>query len=190
MKIVVKKVSELKLAGYNPRAMTEEERDALKKSIDQFGFAEPIVINVHPKRMNVIIGGHQRVLVAKEMGLEDVPCVELNLTLAKERELNVRLNKNIGHWDPEALSKHFNVNDLLEWGFQKKDLDFDVAALVDREGKKKPVRENVTTVFQLGELRFEVTAKQYTKWMDTIVSEGAMTDKEKITCVKDRLKLH
>lgn len=189
MNIVVKNISELKPAGYNPRAMTEAEREALKKSFEQFGFAEPIIINVHPKRKNVIIGGHQRVLVAKEIGLEDVPCVELNLTLAKERELNVRLNKNVGHWDPEALSKYFDVNDLIGWGFTKKDLDFDVAALVDKKGSKKSVRENVTTVFQLGELRFEVTAKQYTKWMDSIVEEGAMTDKEKIACVKERLKL-
>lgn len=189
MKIELKKISELKLAGYNPRTMTQEERDALKKSIEEFGFAEPIVINVHPKRRNVIIGGHQRVRVAKEMGIGEVPCVELNLTLAKERELNVRLNKNVGHWDPATLSKYFDVNELIAWGFTKKDLDFDVAALIDKKGSGKAVRENVTTVFQLGELRFEVSAIQYTKWMDTLIAEGAMTNKEKIECVKGRLQL-
>lgn len=138
MKIVQKKISELKPAGYNPRAMTKDERDALKRSIEQFEFVEPVIINVNPKRRNVIIGGHQRVDVAKEMGLQEVPCVELNLTPAKERELNIRLNKNLGHWNYEALRQYFDVNDLLAWGFERKELDLDANALIRKREPTHP----------------------------------------------------
>lgn len=189
MKFVVKKISELKLAGYNPRAMTQEERDALKASIQEFGFAEPIVINIHPKRMNIVIGGHQRISVAKEMGIEDVPCVELNLTLAKERQLNIRLNKNGGHWDLQALRKNFDVNDLLGWGFKSKELDFDVSALVHGENAEEVEPEKTSFVFRLGRIRFEVSDKQYASWIDAFTAESAKTDQEKVTIIKKRLKL-
>ncbi len=187
MKIVLKKISELKPAGYNARAMTREERYALKQSIEEFGFAEPIVINVHPKRLNVVIGGHQRLEIAKEMGLEDVPCVELKLTPAKERQLNIRLNKNVGHWNLEALRKYFDVNDLLGWGFQQKDLDFDVSALVRDDAN--PDAEKTSFVFKLGKLRFEVSQTQYMNWIDALVAEGGASDDEKVVRIKKRLKL-
>jgi len=43
-----------------------------------------------------------------------VPCVEVDLTPEKEKELNVRLNKNTGQWDWDALANHFDVGELLE----------------------------------------------------------------------------
>lgn len=112
-------------AEYNPRRITETDRNDIKASLEKFGFAEPVIVNKHPERMNVIVGGHQRVLVAKEdLGYKEVPCVFVNLTLEEERELNVRLNKNQGRWDYEALQSYFDKDWLKNIGFLEDELSF------------------------------------------------------------------
>lgn len=189
MTIVTRKISDLREAEYNPRRLTADQEKQLRTSIEKYGFAEPIVVNVHPKRKNVIIGGHQRVAVAKKMGIAEIPCVELKLTIEQERELNVRLNKNTGEWDLEVLLQNFDPAELLDFGFDAKELDIDVGHLTDNPHRPGPVREKITVAFQLGEIRFEVTSSEYTAWMDGMVKEGNLTDKEKLACVKRRLQL-
>ena len=65
----------------------------------------------------MLVGGHQRLKIIKELGYESVTCVEVDLSPDKEKELNVRLNRNTGQWDWDALSNYFDVEDLTEWGF-------------------------------------------------------------------------
>lgn len=122
MNIVQRKIEELRPAEYNPRKLSKKQFKELKKSLEGFGVVEPAVINMHPERANIIIGGHQRIRVAKELGYEEFPCYEVNLTSEKERELNIRLNKNIGEWDMETLAENFNLEDLLNWGFENDEL--------------------------------------------------------------------
>lgn len=75
--------------------------------------------------MNVIVGGHQRVTVAKEdLNYTEVPCVFVSLTLKQEKELNVRLNKNQGRWDTDALQKFFDKDWLKDLGFLDSELSF------------------------------------------------------------------
>ena len=124
MKIVERKVSELKPAEYNPRELTPKQRAELTASIQTFGLVDPILVNKHPDREDIIIGGHQRVKVWSAMGNETVPTVELNLNLQQERELNVRLNKNTGQWSEEMLSEYFNIDELVSWGFEDEALNF------------------------------------------------------------------
>ena len=111
-------------AEYNPRQLTKEQHKQLKDSITRFGLVDPIIINKHPDRDNIIIGGHQRAKIAEELGLKEIPCVELKLTIEKEKELNIRLNKNVGEWDYDALANHFDVGELKDWGFSEDDLQF------------------------------------------------------------------
>ena len=111
-------------AEYNPRELTQIQHQDLKDSITRFGLVDPLIVNTHKERKNILVGGHQRLRIVKELGYKDVPCVEVNLTPNKERELNVRLNKNTGQWDWDALANHFDVGELLEWGFSEDDLQF------------------------------------------------------------------
>lgn len=122
MEVIERNIEELIPATYNPRKLTPKQYENLKQSLDRFGFAEPVIINTHPKRKNIIVGGHQRVKVWHEMGNKTVPCVEVNLTEAKERELNVRLNKNTGEWDWELLDEYYEKDDLIEWGFTSEEI--------------------------------------------------------------------
>ena len=86
MEIKYIKVDKLNPADYNPRQMTEKQEQELIDSLQAFGFAEPIVVNSNPKRKNVIIGGHQRVNVAKQIGITEIPCVFYNLDEEEEKE--------------------------------------------------------------------------------------------------------
>lgn len=125
MKVEYVSIDTLIPADYNPRRITEADRKDIKASLEKFGFAEPVIVNRHPDRMNVIVGGHQRVTVAKEeLGYTEVPCVFVSLTLKQEKELNVRLNKNQGRWDFDALQKFFDKDWLKDVGFVDNELSF------------------------------------------------------------------
>lgn len=118
-------IDELIPADYNPRRMNTEDRKHIKASLSKYGFVDPVVVNQHPDRFNVIVGGHQRTIIAKEeLGMTTVPCIFVNLDLENERELNVRLNKNTGRFDEEKLSVHFTKDFLKEIGFKDDELGF------------------------------------------------------------------
>ena len=54
----------------------------------------------------------------------DIPCVEVDLKLDQEKELNIRLNKNVGEWDYDSLANYFDVGELMDWGFTDDELQF------------------------------------------------------------------
>lgn len=115
---------DLVMAEYNPRQLTKDQYTQLKDSIMRFGLVDPLIVNKNKERKNILVGGHQRLRIAKEMGVESIPCVEVDLTLDQEKELNIRLNKNVGEWDFDALANYFDVGELTEWGFSNDDLQF------------------------------------------------------------------
>lgn len=139
MTIVEKKISDLKDAEYNPRILTEKQHAEIKTSLSKFGFVDPIIVNTNPDRMNVIIGGHQRVKVWAGMGRKTVPAVELDLTLDQERELNIRLNKNTGAFDFDILANEFEIEDLLNFGFEE--WEFGIGKADEEEKQPKQEKE-------------------------------------------------
>ena len=114
-------IDDLKPSGYNPRQLTRKQYSNLRRSISELGFVAPVIVNTYPGRENVIVGGHQRVSVAKDLGIEKIPCFLVFLSPDKEREANVRLNRNTGEWDFDALANDFEAEDLIEWGFEARD---------------------------------------------------------------------
>lgn len=96
-------VSELKPAEYNPRKKLkpgDKEYEKIKNSIQEFGFADPLVVNADM----TIIGGHQRLTVAMAMGYTEVPCAVVNVDKTREKALNIALNKITGAWDDNLLA--------------------------------------------------------------------------------------
>jgi len=106
----------------NPKKFSAEALKGIKDSIVNFGFADPLVVNSSEERKNILVGGHARLRIAKELGFETVPVVYVSLTEAKERELNLRLTKNQGVFDLELLAE-FDTDLLSEIGFNSEDLD-------------------------------------------------------------------
>lgn len=95
MKIEKIKISDLKFFPGNPRKFTDEMMERLVKSIREFGFVEPLVIN----NLNEVIGGNHRLKAAAIVGLEEVPCHRVNLDKIKEKILNIALNRIHGDFD-------------------------------------------------------------------------------------------
>ena len=142
------KANDLIMAEYNPRQLTKDQYTQLKDSLTRFGLVDPLIVNKHKTRKNILVGGHQRLRIAKEMGLDNIPCVEVDLPYDKERELNIRLNKNVGEWDYDSLANHFDVGELTEWGFTDEQLwgvftpDFQPVGIDEqpRLDEKKPIQ--------------------------------------------------
>ena len=122
MKIVNIKINDLIAAEYNPRQLTKDQYKHLRDSIKRFGLVDPIIVNKNKDRKNIVVGGHQRIRVAKDLKINDIPCVEVDLDYDKERELNVRLNKNMGEFDYDILADMFDVEELTDWGFNETEL--------------------------------------------------------------------
>ena len=122
IKTVYVNIDELKPATYNPRSWSKKAIIDLKKSIKSFGLVDAILANGAPNRKNVVIGGHFRLQVAKELGYKEVPvCYVYIADIEKEKRLNLTLNKVEGDWDMELL-KDFDLDMLLDVGFDSKDL--------------------------------------------------------------------
>ena len=143
-KIIHREIGSLIFAEYNPRQLTKDQYQDLKDSISRFGLVDPIIVNSNKDRKNIIVGGHQRVKVAKDMDIEFVPVLEVDLTYEKERELNIRLNKNTGEWDMDILANNFDMEELIDFGFNDEDLK-----IFNEEHWKEPVQkeydENIET---------------------------------------------
>lgn len=121
-------IEELKLNTENPRKWNKEQFNQLKESITKFGIVDPFICNSSPERYNVLIGGHFRYNVSVELGIKTVPVVYVNIPdIEKERELNIRLNKNQGEFSFDLLSK-FDKNLLTDIGFDSVEIDkiFDI----------------------------------------------------------------
>ena len=104
MLIEKKNTAELLPADYNPRKDLkpgDKEYEKLKRSIEQFGYVEPVIWN---KTTGRVVGGHQRLKVLIDMGMTKVYCVVVELSEEKEKALNVALNKISGEWDNNKLA--------------------------------------------------------------------------------------
>ena len=135
MNVVSKKITDLKPAEYNPRELTKKQYEDLKNSLTEFGVVEPILINKHKDRKGVVVGGHQRLQIWSEMGNSEIPCVEVDLAFEKEKELNIRLNKNGGQWDWDLLANNFEESDLIDWGFNADDV---LKELTEEDAEEEP----------------------------------------------------
>ncbi|MBW6490990.1 MAG: ParB N-terminal domain-containing protein [Lentimicrobium sp.] len=122
LKIIYRQLSELIEPDYNPRKISAKQREEIKKSLMNFGFVQPLVVNMHPERENIVIGGNQRKKIAEAMGHETAPCIEVNLDLEKEKELNLRLNKNQAEFDVDLLNEFFDREFLFDIGFTEKEV--------------------------------------------------------------------
>ncbi|OMC67691.1 transcriptional regulator [Paenibacillus odorifer] len=115
MKIRIIPIEQLNAAVYNPRVNLQpgdSEYEKLRRSLDEFGYVDPIVWNEQTGNM---VGGHQRYKVlVNEQGCTELAVSVVNLDPERERLLNLALNKVSGHWDDEALAQL--LNELQEGG--------------------------------------------------------------------------
>ncbi len=116
-------IDDLTKADYNPRKWDEKALSDLKESIKRFGIVDPAIVNSAESRKNIVIGGHMRIEAAKALGLKEMPVIYLDISdIEKEKELNLRLNKNQGEFDFTLLA-NFAEDLLQDVGFNSEELD-------------------------------------------------------------------
>src|SRR5450830_1478734 len=86
----------------NPRRISEDELDALERSLRQFGFVQPVLAR---REDRTVIGGHQRLVAARRLGLTSVPVTWLDVSVEQARLLGLALNKISGSWDDALLAR-------------------------------------------------------------------------------------
>lgn len=123
LQITYVSVQSLNPSEYNPRKISKESFAQLVESVRKFEMVDPIIVNSALERRDIVIGGHMRLRAAKELRFEKVPVVYLNIPdIAKEKELNIRLNKNTGEFDFDLLAV-FDQEFLVDVGFSSEELD-------------------------------------------------------------------
>ena len=188
-------VEALRPAAYNPRKKLkpgDKEYEKIKNSIQEFGYVEPIIVNYDM----TVIGGHQRLMVLKDLGYTEVQCVEVHIEDEnKVKALNVALNKITGSWNEQLLADlivdlqtaNFNTDFTgfeapeIEQLFSKvhnkeiKEDSFDVEAEL-----KKPTIAKLGDVWMLGRHRVicgdSTLPETYTTLMDGKRANLVLTD--------------
>jgi ParB-like chromosome segregation protein Spo0J len=152
MKLETIDIDKIQPAKYNPRKDLkpgDPEYEKLKKSIAEFDLVEPLIVN---KRGNVLIGGHQRLKVLKEMGRTEVEVSVVDLSPAKEKALNIALNKISGSWLLPELKDILQEIDTGEFdieitGFDSKEIEDLINQLHQPEDKVN--QEDMPDIFSV-----------------------------------------
>ncbi len=184
-------INELHPSLYNPRKWSEEATAQLKESIQRFGLIDPILVNGANERKNIVIGGHFRLKVARELGYTEIPVVYLDIPdEAKEKELNLRLNKNLGEWDYELLAE-FDQTLLADIGFSSEELDDIFTIEIDnpeefdlnKELEKLDIKQVTVQkgdIYKLGDSRLmcgdSTIPEDFTKLMNGESADMCLTD--------------
>ncbi len=188
-------VGDLRPAAYNPRKKLkpgDKEYEKIKKSIQEFGYVEPIIVNFDM----TVIGGHQRLTVLKDLGYTEVQCVVVHIEDdAKVKALNIALNKITGAWNEQLLadlivdlqSQDFNT-DLT--GFEPAEIDQLFSKVHNKEIKeddfdvdeelKKPTMSKTGDLWLLGRHRLvcgdSLLPETFTTLMDGKRANLVVTD--------------
>ena len=122
-------IDDLRPDPANPRRISDAELDSLTRSIRQFGFVDPVIARLEDKS---VIGGHQRLLAARRLGLASVPVILLDLSGDQARLLNLALNRISGSWDEELLAR------LLAELDASPEVDLSLSGFRRRRGRQAP----------------------------------------------------
>ena len=142
-------ITDLNPSVYNPRKWNSEDKKQLKESLTRFGVVDPLIVNGAEERKNIVIGGHFRMECLKELGHQEVAVVYINISdIEKEKELNIRLNKNQGEFDLDLLSE-FDESFLKDIGFDSMELDevFDIETIEEQfDLEKELAKLDITNI--------------------------------------------
>lgn len=193
---------------YNARTHSEEQVEKIARSIEEFGFINPVLIDSNYG----IIAGHGRVQGATRLGMKEVPCLFIeDLTEAQKRAYILADNKLAldAGWDDAILRQELRALDEMNFnieiaGFNLEDLDFsaediefieddyDVEAAIPEEPKTKP-----GYIYQLGKHRVmcgsSTNPEDVSKLTEGVVMDLCLTDPpynvDYVGKTKDALKI-
>lgn len=148
-KTVVKKIDQIKPYDNNPRRIPDSAVDAVKKSIEDYGYVQPIIVDSE----GVIVAGHTRHKALKALGYTEVPVYVVDLPPEKVKQYRLVDNKTgeLSDWDMDSL-----VLELREWeesllSTYFPDVDLEVGLIQDVAVTNEDVDNAVTRVKRVSE---------------------------------------
>ena len=195
MELVNKDIMELKPYPNNPRKSMATTMK-VKKSIKEFGFKQPIVLD----KDNVIIVGHSRFYAAKELGLKKVPCVvavDLNPTQIRAYRIADNRISQDAEWDVDLLTvelKQLNISnfDFSQTGFSKEELESLTIDPLEETKSLTAITEESANVQPAEFHEANIADNQDEEWVNLHFTMKFIDGKmvfEKLTNVKDKFKL-
>ncbi|MGD0020261.1 MAG: site-specific DNA-methyltransferase [Candidatus Limnocylindrales bacterium] len=125
----------------NPRRISDDELHSLERSLRQFGFVQPVLAR---REDGTVIGGHQRLVAARRLGLTTVPVAWLDLSVERARLLSLALDRIRGTWDEQLLARLLAdlqtspSVDLSLSGFREDEVADLLRSLETREKRERP----------------------------------------------------
>lgn len=187
------KVSEIEEAFYNPRKVMKKgskKYNNLKKSLEEFGYVEPLVVNDVNCRL---ISGHQRLNVLRDLGKEEVEVSIVHIEdEVREKALNIALNRIKGKWDSkkladvlrdiddewDALDLGFEESDIAEFLKNDDNLGIDGNRADEMDAGIKLRKDAAACIVAIAGVRFSIPADEFAKMEQDIVESGIFSEKE------------
>lgn len=181
LKIEYLPITELKPYENNARKHAEADIEAIKKSIEEFGFNDPIGI-----WHDTIVEGHGRLLAAQELEMAEVPVIRLDhMTDEERRAYALAHNKTaeLSEWDFEMLDTElediFDI-DMSQFGFDISTDDEQVEIIEDEVPEDAPSMVKLGDLWQLGNHRLicgdSTDVNVINRLMDGVKADIVFTD--------------
>lgn len=183
MNLQTLELAKLNPAEYNPREISEDEFNGLKKSLEIFGQQENLIVN----KDLTVISGHMRLRAMQELGWAEALCNVVDLDKHQERKLNVVMNSQAisGKWDNlklaeilEMLKLDDDYTELRLDQLEPLDLSEEVEEDEAPEVSSEPPVSQLGSIYQLGQHRVMCgdSTKDLTELMNGTKSDMIFAD--------------
>ena len=145
----------LKTNPDNPRLIKDDKFKKLVASIKYF----PKMMALRPIIVDdtmTILGGNMRYNALREAGYTEIPDEWVkqakDLTPEEKKQFIIKDNLPFGEWDWDVLGNNFEIKDLLDWGFDEKDLKIEQEVEEDEapEVSDEPAVSKTGEIYELG----------------------------------------
>lgn len=170
IKIEMLRVDEVIPYKNNPR-INDDAVPYVANSIREFGFKVPIVID----RNNVIVAGHTRLKAAKQLGMQEVPCIratDLNDEQVKAFRLADNKVGELAEWDYEKMAEELEDIgiDMTEFGF----VEYGDIGDIEVE----PAEQRYTKKINIPQYEITGECPELTELVDTSKADGLIEEIE------------
>lgn len=156
MKIEKIKLADIREYSTNAKLHPQSQIEQIKKSIDDFGFNDPIAIDEN----NVIIEGHGRYKAVQQMGWTEVPCIRLSHMTEQQKKAYILAHNKLTmntDFDPDMLA--MEIENILD--FDMEDYGFDIGIEIDLPKEKNDPKEKQFDIFNLRDYDPSVVEGKY-----------------------------
>ena len=149
MNIIELPLTEIKPNPDNPRYISKDKFEKLKKSIQDF----PEMLKIRPIviRNGIALGGNMRLKALQELGHKKAYVIKAeDLTEEQVREFIIKDNVGFGEWEWDVIANEWNVEQLEDWGLDMPGFEINAEELGTEfslpDGDKEPFQQQTYTL--------------------------------------------